>query len=304
MLQEEVDEEMVCQHCEEACWLKEDPCAMAEMKKRMEGEATVERDSLEAFFLRLLLLDNIKQEAQEEAKSTGPKESETEEQSVVVAQNGHFKPRQPRPATPLEEEIAESVCCRCGGTVYRAELRQCRGRSYHSTCFSCFSCHRTLDAMRVSDGPDGEAYCTNCYRQRFEADNRRPVGAGSTTSILARRGDNDCCPRCGGRVFQAEKVLSAKGVYHRACFRCAEVDCGRSLDSSSYCNTPQGLVLCKTCYARLHGPQVRNFCDSFLFLHIFQGFGYSNTLVSDESRPNTPAGPRQTSSLSCSSTAR
>ena len=55
---------MVCQHCDEACWLKEDPCAMAEMKKRMEGEATVERDSLEAFFLRLLLLDNIKQEAQ------------------------------------------------------------------------------------------------------------------------------------------------------------------------------------------------------------------------------------------------
>ena len=33
---------------------------------------------------------------QEEAKSTGPKESEAEEQSVVVAQNGHFKPRQPR----------------------------------------------------------------------------------------------------------------------------------------------------------------------------------------------------------------
>ena len=64
MLEEEVDEEMVCQHCDEACWLKEDPCAMAEMKKRMEGEATVERDSLEAFFLRLLLLDNIKQEAQ------------------------------------------------------------------------------------------------------------------------------------------------------------------------------------------------------------------------------------------------
>ena len=127
-----MDEEMVCQHCDEACWLKEDPCAMAEMKKRMEGEATVERDSLEAFFLRLLLLDNIKQEAQvhcqllkrvqlccyvltgfaslniflpelcfkvniqEEAKSTGPKESETDELSVGVAQNGHFKPRQPR----------------------------------------------------------------------------------------------------------------------------------------------------------------------------------------------------------------
>ena len=60
----EDEEEMVCQHCDSPCWLKEDPCAMAEMKRRMEGEATVERDSLEAFFLRLLLLDNIKQEAQ------------------------------------------------------------------------------------------------------------------------------------------------------------------------------------------------------------------------------------------------
>ena len=60
----EEEEEMVCQHCDTPCWLKEDPCAMAEMKARMEGEATMERDSLEAFFLRLLLLDNIKQEAQ------------------------------------------------------------------------------------------------------------------------------------------------------------------------------------------------------------------------------------------------
>ena len=90
---------------------------------------------------------------------------------------------------------------------------------------------------------------------RFQADNCRPVGAGSTTTILARfskicgkifesyqlrvtrcklltsyefdcchiepnagcprPGDKDCCPRCRGRVFQAERVLAAKGVYHR-----------------------------------------------------------------------------------------
>ena len=30
-----------------------------------------------------------------------------------------------------------------------------------------------------------------------------------------RPGDKDCCPRCRGRVFQAERVLAAKGVYHR-----------------------------------------------------------------------------------------
>ena len=43
-----------------------------------------------------------------------------------------------------------------------------------------------------------------------------------------------------------------------------------------------GLVFCKTCYARLHGPQVKLsvFCISWISL---QGFGYSNTLVSDSS---------------------
>ena len=34
-------------------------------------------------------------------------------------------------------------------------------------CWNTDTAFRTLDAMRVSDGPDGEAYCTNCYRQRL-----------------------------------------------------------------------------------------------------------------------------------------
>ncbi len=63
MHREDLPEECVCQHCDLPCWLTEDPCVEAEMRRRMEQEATVERDSLEAFFLRLLLLDNIKQEA-------------------------------------------------------------------------------------------------------------------------------------------------------------------------------------------------------------------------------------------------
>ena len=48
--------------------------------------------SLNIFLPELCFKVNI----QEEAKSTGPKESETDELSVGVSQNGHFKPRQPR----------------------------------------------------------------------------------------------------------------------------------------------------------------------------------------------------------------
>ena len=67
-----------------------------------------------------------------------------------------------------------------------------------------------------------------------------PLGSGKTTTILAMKGDADQCPRCLGKVFQAEQVLSANAVYHKACFRCAEVECGRALDSTSYCDSPQG----------------------------------------------------------------
>jgi len=284
------EEEVVCQHCDSPCWLSEEPCAEEERRRRVGADPTTagERDSLEAFFLRLLLLDNIKQEAQEEASQQEvlPAASDTPELR-------QFRPRQPRPATPAEEEPQDEACCRCQAIVYRAELRQCRGRSYHAACFSCLSCRRRLDAMSATEGPDGEAYCPACYR-RFLADSSRPVGAGSTTSILARPGERDGCPRCGGKVFQAERLLSGHGVYHRSCFRCAEVECGRSLDAASYCDSPEGLVFCKSCYSRLHGPQ---------------GFGYSNTLMSDpfaaepSSRPTTP-GPRATSSLSSSSAPR
>ena len=75
---------------------------------------------------------------------------------------------------------------------------------------------------------------------RVLASTSHPLGSGKTTSILARRGDPDQCPRCLGKVFKAEQVLSANAVYHKACFRCAEVECGRALDSTSYCDSPQG----------------------------------------------------------------
>ena len=62
-MQQEQEQENVCQHCDKPCWLEADPCEEQEMRRRGEQEATRERDSLEAFFLRLLLLDNMKQEA-------------------------------------------------------------------------------------------------------------------------------------------------------------------------------------------------------------------------------------------------
>ena len=47
-----------------------------------------------------------------------------------------------------------------------------------------------------------------------------------TWVIKAEKGGADCCPKCDGKVFDAEKVTTAKGTrYHKNCFRC--FDCLR-----------------------------------------------------------------------------
>lgn len=79
----------------------------------------------------------------------------------------------------------------------------------------------------------------------------------NTTSIKAEDGDKDRCPRCSGKVFEAEKVATGKGIYHRKCFSCYV--CSRSLDSYNYSNGPSDEVMCHNCYNKNFGPSVRQF---------------------------------------------
>ena len=34
---------------------------------------------------------------------------------------------------------------------------------YHKKCFKCFKCKRPLDYNSLTEGPDSEVYCKNCY---------------------------------------------------------------------------------------------------------------------------------------------
>ena len=144
-------------------------------------------------------------------------------------------------------------CLRCGSPVYAAELRSTKTGIYHTLCFRCHSCQRLLNMNNFTE-LDDKTFCNICYKMRWKTANTslltdecriekvssHPMGSGKTTSILAESGAPDQCPKCLGKVFQAEKILSANAAYHKACFRCAEVECGKSLDSTSYCDSPQG----------------------------------------------------------------
>jgi len=57
-------------------------------------------------------------------------------------------------------------CARCSKSVYLAEKKVGAGHSFHSSCFSCQTCNRKLDATILSEHK-GEIYCKTCYTRQF-----------------------------------------------------------------------------------------------------------------------------------------
>jgi len=220
---------------------------------------------MDGFFVRLLILDDIKEN--QKNGSDG---------SVTHVNNTDSPDRISNPTIGRRHVASDDPTCpRCGVAVYAAEVCHTSGGSYHAHCLSCIACHRVLSTLTAVTAAGGDIYCSTCYKYRVMEATNHPLGSGKTTTILARTGDPDQCPRCLGKVFQAEQVLSANAVYHKACFRCAEVECGKALDSTSYCDSPQGMVFCNACYKKLFGPR---------------GCGYGNSLIAapgveEEERP-------------------
>ncbi len=66
--------------------------------------------------------------------------------------------------------------------------------------------------------------------------------------ILLDPEDPAACPRCGGKVFEAEKISSRSFLFHKNCFSCKA--CGHRLDATTSMEGPNGEVYCKTCYVK------------------------------------------------------
>ena len=182
-------------------------------------------------------------------------------------------------------------CQRCGGNVYEAEKIVTSIGFYHPGCFKCAKCSRSLDhgSAFVSDSEEVEKdiYCSKCYNEEFAWSKRCRSRSRSrmesvppmdqvnveivelpnedilaqsmveTTRIMADDGDANKCPKCNGKVFEAERMASNKSVFHRKCFTCN--DCHRALDPSLVNDGPgeDGSIFCTNCYQKHFGPTVQ-----------------------------------------------
>lgn len=190
-----------------------------------------------------------------------------------------------------------SRCPRCYGKVFEAEQMKTSVGPFHPACFLCKKCSANLDVGKCNCGSDGEVYCSLCYKEEFGVLSRRGrsrsrTGARSrpasyvgpqgqdgatdedalaraivdTTSIMAESGDPSCCPKCKGKVFEAEKMASNNGVFHKKCFTCG--DCKRALDPALVTDgIVPGEIFCR--YTDKHNfnhfvKSTTNNCDFFL----------------------------------------
>ena len=152
------------------------------------------------------------------------------------------------------EEDDPDACVRCAGKVFEAERITAKAGPFHKYCMSCLKCNGVLDASTFLNGPDGEIYCKHCYAEGFGHKAKSEYkGWMDSKTIMGEDGDSDACPRCQGKVFEAEKCPTKVGPFHSNCFSC--IECTRKLDSVTCCEGPDGEIYCKACYAgRIYSP--------------------------------------------------
>ena len=117
-----------------------------------------------------------------------------------------------------------------------------KGVSFHKKCFTCRTCTRPLsDKLQVFIGFDNEVYCKVCYPKITHT----PLPMDPNDKSKLKSNDPDACPRCSGKVFEAEKISSKGKFYHKECFTCQ--NCDKILTNSS-CFELGHEIFCKTCY--------------------------------------------------------
>ena len=146
-------------------------------------------------------------------------------------------------------------CLRCKGVVFEAE-KVIVGEQimFHKNCFNCLKCKGSLNILKLNIAQGGEVFCKACYKIYLE-ENKLTANT-MTDTIKADAEDRRGCPRCGGKVFEAEKVPTKSNWFHKSCFSCAT--CKVKLDSTNFVDGPKNEIFCKNCLVKHLPPGGRN----------------------------------------------
>jgi cysteine/glycine-rich protein len=157
---------------------------------------------------------------------------------------------------PVENEESNDACGRCQSKVFEMDKIVTKTGMMHKHCLSCNECKTNLDVSSFHNGFDGEVYCKYCYAVKFGHKQKSQYkGWNDVKAIMGESGDKSACPRCTGMVFEAERMVTRVGNFHRNCFSC--IECNKKLDSTTVCEGPDAEVYCQSCYSFEFGTKSR-----------------------------------------------
>ncbi|XP_075251628.1 leupaxin-like isoform X1 [Convolutriloba macropyga] len=142
------------------------------------------------------------------------------------------------------ERHGEAFCESCYQQSFAPKCHQCNqpiietfvsalDQNWHPECFACNECHLQLGEGEVSyhEGPDGKAYCSECY---------------STRAAPKCRGR-----KCGGQLIHQQFISALGGQWHPECFVCSE--CNVEFASSGNFFEFEGDPYCELHYHKKRG---------------------------------------------------
>jgi hypothetical protein len=155
--------------------------------------------------------------------------------------------------------FSESACRKCHGKVFDLERITSKSGVWHRQCFNCSGCSCTLTSTldnAFDQGADGQIYCRPCLK-KYVADEQLTMPSSPKSALMPiDKSDPSACPRCGGRVFEAEKMSTRNRLFHKQCFSCCQ--CNHGLDYTNCMEGPNNEIYCKTCYVKEYFTGGRN----------------------------------------------
>ncbi|KAI9016113.1 hypothetical protein DFJ74DRAFT_679519 [Hyaloraphidium curvatum] len=113
---------------------------------------------------------------------------------------------------------------------------------------------RSGSPVRASPTTPASAGSNGSTDSTLSADKERTSGGKVQAKVLPGiGGGGSTCPGCSKTVYFAEQVIGPQGAkFHKLCLKCTS--CSKLLETSTISESKDGIV-CKSCYAKTHGPK-------------------------------------------------